>query len=129
MSSVFASGISCMPMSDIWSLVSISRASDAAGPPPVDTGSDRPSGSSSPGRAPLEEAAPVPAAGRGTGAAVASTFACARRARCSLIRSPARAMLASPRDRSNASNLALRSSEWRFPAAGRRSRTRARHPA
>eukprot|EP00969_Alexandrium_andersonii_P272948 12064649-Alexandrium_andersonii.AAC.1 len=60
-----------------------------------------------------DRAAPVPAAGRGTGSAAASTFDCALCARCSLMRSPARAMLASPMDRSNASNLALRSSEWR----------------
>eukprot|EP00969_Alexandrium_andersonii_P214425 9468669-Alexandrium_andersonii.AAC.1 len=66
MSSMFASGISCSPTSDIWSLVSGIRASDAAGPPPVGTGSDRPSGSPCPGREQLEEAAPVPAAGRGT---------------------------------------------------------------
>eukprot|EP00969_Alexandrium_andersonii_P283355 12526958-Alexandrium_andersonii.AAC.1 len=34
-------------------------------------------------------------------------------------------------DRSNVSNLALHSSEWRVPAAGRRSRTRVpfKHPA
>eukprot|EP00969_Alexandrium_andersonii_P118006 5219457-Alexandrium_andersonii.AAC.1 len=40
-------------------------------------------------------------------------------------------MLASPRDRSNASNLALHSPEWRVPPAGRRSRTRVhfKHPA
>eukprot|EP00969_Alexandrium_andersonii_P355161 15443778-Alexandrium_andersonii.AAC.1 len=65
-------------MSDIWSLVSSTRASGAAGPPPVNTGSDRPSGSSCPSREPLEEAAPAPAADRGTDAATASTFACAR---------------------------------------------------
>eukprot|EP00969_Alexandrium_andersonii_P310457 13719033-Alexandrium_andersonii.AAC.1 len=65
-------------MPDIWSLAPSTRASNAAGPPPVDTGSGRPSGSSCPGREPLEEAAPVPAAGRGTGAAAASTFACTR---------------------------------------------------
>eukprot|EP00969_Alexandrium_andersonii_P324187 14324188-Alexandrium_andersonii.AAC.1 len=47
------------------------------------------------------------------------------------MRSSARAMLASPRDRSSISNLALHSSEWRVPTAGRRSRTRVRfkHPA
>eukprot|EP00969_Alexandrium_andersonii_P229804 10149103-Alexandrium_andersonii.AAC.1 len=54
MSSVFASGISCSPLSDIWSSIPSTRASDAAGPPPVDTGSDRASGSSCPGREPLE---------------------------------------------------------------------------
>eukprot|EP00969_Alexandrium_andersonii_P288813 12766600-Alexandrium_andersonii.AAC.1 len=74
--SVFASGTSCSPMSDIWSLVSGVRASDAAGPPPADAGSDRPSGPSCLGREPLEEAAPVPAAGHGADAAAASTFAC-----------------------------------------------------
>eukprot|EP00969_Alexandrium_andersonii_P228880 10108689-Alexandrium_andersonii.AAC.1 len=42
MSSMFASGTSCSPMSDIWSLVSSAQAADAAGPPPVGTGSDRP---------------------------------------------------------------------------------------
>eukprot|EP00969_Alexandrium_andersonii_P279973 12376671-Alexandrium_andersonii.AAC.1 len=35
-------------------------------------------------------------------------------------------MLASPTDRKRVSNLALRSSEWQAPAAGRRSRTRLR---
>eukprot|EP00969_Alexandrium_andersonii_P328458 14514027-Alexandrium_andersonii.AAC.1 len=65
-------------MSDIWSLVSRTRASDAAGPPPANAGSDRRSGPSCPGREPLEEAAPAPTADRGTGAATASTLACAR---------------------------------------------------
>eukprot|EP00969_Alexandrium_andersonii_P024776 1081604-Alexandrium_andersonii.AAC.1 len=59
-------------------MVSSTRASGAAGPPPVNAGSGRPSGSSCPGREPLEEAAPVPAADRGTGAATASTLACTR---------------------------------------------------
>eukprot|EP00969_Alexandrium_andersonii_P180868 7992519-Alexandrium_andersonii.AAC.1 len=47
------------------------------------------------------------------------------------MRSSARAMLASPRDRRSASNLVLHSSEWRVPSAGRRSRTRVhfKHPA
>eukprot|EP00969_Alexandrium_andersonii_P216947 9582565-Alexandrium_andersonii.AAC.1 len=58
MSSMLALGTSCSPMPDIWSLVSSARASDAAGPPTVGTGSDWPSGSSCPGREPLEEAAP-----------------------------------------------------------------------
>eukprot|EP00969_Alexandrium_andersonii_P080751 3560116-Alexandrium_andersonii.AAC.1 len=58
MSSVFASGISCSPMSDIWSSVPSTRASGAAGPTPANAGSDRPSGSPRPGREPLEEAAP-----------------------------------------------------------------------
>eukprot|EP00969_Alexandrium_andersonii_P337830 14930417-Alexandrium_andersonii.AAC.1 len=68
-------------MSDIWSLVSSTRASGAAGPPPANAGSDRLSGSC-PGREPLEEpleeAARAPTADRGTGAAAASTLACAR---------------------------------------------------
>eukprot|EP00969_Alexandrium_andersonii_P253701 11212730-Alexandrium_andersonii.AAC.1 len=71
MSSVLASGVSSTPMSDTWSLVFTARVSDAAGPPPVNTGSGRPSDSSGPSRAPLEEAAPVPAAECGTGAAAA----------------------------------------------------------
>eukprot|EP00969_Alexandrium_andersonii_P025917 1131287-Alexandrium_andersonii.AAC.1 len=61
-----------MPMPDTWSLVFTACVSEAAGPPPVNTGSGRLSGSSGPGRAPLEEAAPVPAAGRGTSAGAAS---------------------------------------------------------
>eukprot|EP00969_Alexandrium_andersonii_P232831 10279613-Alexandrium_andersonii.AAC.1 len=40
------------------------------------------------------------------------------------MRASARAMLASPMDRKIASHLALRSSEWRVPVAGRRPRTR-----
>eukprot|EP00969_Alexandrium_andersonii_P108723 4796581-Alexandrium_andersonii.AAC.1 len=62
MSSVFASGTSCSPVSDIRSLVSSARASDAAGPPPINAGSDRPSGPSRPGHEPLEKAAPAPTA-------------------------------------------------------------------
>eukprot|EP00969_Alexandrium_andersonii_P058006 2555811-Alexandrium_andersonii.AAC.1 len=42
------------------------------------------------------------------------------------MRSSARAMLTSPIDRRSVSNLALRCSERRVPAAGRRSRTRLR---
>eukprot|EP00969_Alexandrium_andersonii_P001019 46248-Alexandrium_andersonii.AAC.1 len=63
-------------MSDIWSLVSSTRASAATDPPPANAGSIRPPGSSCPGREPPEEAAPVPTADCGTGAAAASTFAC-----------------------------------------------------
>eukprot|EP00969_Alexandrium_andersonii_P285553 12624925-Alexandrium_andersonii.AAC.1 len=131
MSSVFSSGIASMPTSDSWSLAFTACASDAAGPPPVNSNSGRLSDSSGPCRASLEEAAPVPAAGRSTGAGAASTSACSLCARCSLMRSSARAMLASPRDRSSASNLVLRSSERRAPTAGRRSRTRVhfKHPA
>eukprot|EP00969_Alexandrium_andersonii_P031900 1393817-Alexandrium_andersonii.AAC.1 len=62
MSSVFASGNSRSPMSDICSLVPSTRASDAADPPPANAGSNRPSGSSCPGREPPEKAAPVPTA-------------------------------------------------------------------
>eukprot|EP00969_Alexandrium_andersonii_P098244 4336753-Alexandrium_andersonii.AAC.1 len=65
-------------MSDLWSLVPSTRASGTAGPPPANAGSGRLSGPSCPGREPLEEAAPAPAADRGTGAAAASTLACAR---------------------------------------------------
>eukprot|EP00969_Alexandrium_andersonii_P250565 11074025-Alexandrium_andersonii.AAC.1 len=61
-----------MPMSDIWSLVFTACLSDAAGPPPANTNSGRLSDSSGPCRASLGEAAPVPAAGRGTGAGAAS---------------------------------------------------------
>eukprot|EP00969_Alexandrium_andersonii_P098391 4342537-Alexandrium_andersonii.AAC.1 len=75
MSSVLASGASSTPMSDTWSLFA-ACVPDAAGPPPVNAGSGRPLGPSGPSRAPLEEAAPVPAAERGTGAAAASTSAC-----------------------------------------------------
>eukprot|EP00969_Alexandrium_andersonii_P289276 12786232-Alexandrium_andersonii.AAC.1 len=67
MSSVLASGMSCSPMSDIWSLAPSTRASGVAGPPPTNAGSDRPSESSCPGREPLEEAAPAPTADHGTG--------------------------------------------------------------
>eukprot|EP00969_Alexandrium_andersonii_P027811 1213778-Alexandrium_andersonii.AAC.1 len=59
-----------------------------------------------------------------TTAAAAPTWFCTRRARCSFARSSARAMLASPRALSRASNRARRSSECRVPAAGRRPRTR-----
>eukprot|EP00969_Alexandrium_andersonii_P017162 751110-Alexandrium_andersonii.AAC.1 len=64
-------------------------------------------------------------------AAAASTWACTCRARCSLTRSSARAMLASPRALSELSNRARRSSERRVPAAGRRSRAllHFKHPA
>eukprot|EP00969_Alexandrium_andersonii_P350545 15433452-Alexandrium_andersonii.AAC.1 len=65
-------------MSDVWSLAPNTRASDTADPPPTYAGSIRPPGSSCPGREPPEEAAPAPTAYRATGAAAASTFACAR---------------------------------------------------
>eukprot|EP00969_Alexandrium_andersonii_P170082 7519772-Alexandrium_andersonii.AAC.1 len=61
-------------MSDIWSLLPSTQASDATDPPPENAGSSRPPGSSCPGREPPEEVAPVPTGDCGTGAAAASTF-------------------------------------------------------
>eukprot|EP00969_Alexandrium_andersonii_P095826 4231947-Alexandrium_andersonii.AAC.1 len=42
-SSVLASGVSSVPMSDAWSLVFTACVSDAAGPPPVNIGERHPS--------------------------------------------------------------------------------------
>eukprot|EP00969_Alexandrium_andersonii_P247048 10918016-Alexandrium_andersonii.AAC.1 len=57
-------------------------------------------------------------------AAAPSALSCTRRARYSLARASARAVLASPEALKRASKRALRSSEWRVPAAGRRPRAR-----